>query len=45
MIGPSPDWFIGVHNVELCVDGSWVNEPMTLDLMGYDCGCRIGDNF
>ncbi|KAH9632554.1 hypothetical protein HF086_012361 [Spodoptera exigua] len=31
---PSPDWFIGVDGVNLCVDSSWVDQ-ITLDVRQY----------
>lgn len=28
---PSPDWFVGVDSLDLCVDASWVDQ-ITLDV-------------
>ncbi|XP_050678069.1 spondin-2-like [Leptidea sinapis] len=41
---PSPDWFIGVDRVDLCVDSSWVEE-LTLDLEPLDAGAASGLTF
>ena len=32
MIAPSPDWFVGVHDLGLIESGDWVDE-MTVDLL------------
>lgn len=34
---PSPDWFVGIHNVNLCQDGHWIDE-VTFDLYPWDAG-------
>ena len=44
MIAPSPDWFVGVAGLELCVDGSWV-ESLEVDLYAYDAGSDSGVNY
>ncbi|XP_045499075.1 spondin-1-like isoform X3 [Colias croceus] len=31
---PSPDWFVGVDSLDLCVDNSWVDQ-ITLDVKEY----------
>lgn len=31
---PSPDWFVGVDSLDLCVDSSWVDE-VTLDVRNF----------
>ncbi|CAG9562645.1 unnamed protein product [Danaus chrysippus] len=41
---PSPDWFIGVDSLELCVDSSWVDQ-ITLDLEPLDVGAASGLSF
>ncbi|CAH1286808.1 unnamed protein product [Chrysodeixis includens] len=41
---PSPDWFIGLDSVNLCVDSSWVDQ-MTLDLEPLDAGAASGLTF
>ncbi|KAL4709597.1 hypothetical protein ACJJTC_007328 [Scirpophaga incertulas] len=41
---PSPDWFIGVDSVDLCVDFSWVDQ-ITLDLDPLDAGAASGLTF
>ena len=37
MLAPSSDWFIGVHNMALFENGSWVGEK-SIDLRVYDAG-------
>jgi len=41
MIAPSPDWFIGVHNLSLLDNGEFV-QSMTVDLVAYDSGTDSG---
>ena len=43
MLAPSPDWFIGFYNVEMCdlTNNTW-KTSMTGDLYGYDAGKRAG---
>ncbi|CAG9787617.1 unnamed protein product [Diatraea saccharalis] len=41
---PSPDWFVGVDSVDLCVDFSWVDQ-ITLDLEPLDGGAASGLTF
>ncbi|XP_049703569.2 spondin-2 [Helicoverpa armigera] len=41
---PSPDWFIGVDAVNLCVDSTWVDQ-ITLDLEPLDAGAASGLTF
>ncbi|XP_063363039.1 spondin-1-like [Cydia amplana] len=41
---PSPDWFIGVDSLNLCVDSSWVDQ-ITLDLYPLDAGAAQGLTF
>lgn len=44
MIAPSPDWFVGVHDVSLVENGEWVSS-LTLDLFPYDSGTDSGDRY
>lgn len=44
MIAPSPDWIIGVHDLELCKDGQWVNQ-VSVDLLPYDAGTDSGSSY
>lgn len=38
MIDPSPDWFLGVSGLELCLENcSWA-ESRTIDLFPWDAG-------
>ena len=45
MIGPSPDWFVGVSGVSL-LDGSdeW-RQSLVVDLFPYDAGTEDGEEF
>ena len=45
MIYPSPDWFVGVSGLELCLgNGSWVDEKI-LNLYPYDAGTDSGPTY
>lgn len=45
MIDPSPDWFVGVSRLELCLEnGSWV-ESKVLDLFPWDAGTDSGPTY
>jgi hypothetical protein len=44
MIAPSPDWFVGVHGLNLIQNGDWVND-MTVDLYPYDAGTDSGADY
>jgi len=44
MIAPSPDWFVGIHDVDLRAGGVWARE-MTFDLDPYDSGTDAGANY
>ena len=46
MVAPSPDWFIGVHDVELFDDtsGEW-KQTVEFDLAVYDAGTESGQAF
>jgi len=39
MLGPSPDWFVGIDSEPLMEDGEWAREK-TFDLHPYDGGTR-----
>jgi len=41
MVAPSPDWFVGIHDLELCKFGSWV-PFFTTDLLAHDGGTDSG---
>lgn len=41
MIAPSPDWFIGVRNLDLAPGGVWTGE-LVVDLYAYDAGTDSG---
>jgi len=44
MIGPSPDWFIGVSGLDLREEGIWRNK-VVVDLFAYDAGTRSAQAF
>jgi hypothetical protein len=45
MIAPSPDWFVGVHDLPLIgADGEWV-DSLSIDLVPYDSGTDDGIDF
>ena len=41
MIAPSPDWFVGVHDLNLFANGSWARE-LVVPLFPYDAGTDDG---
>lgn len=41
MVAPSPDWFVGVHGLNLVQNGDWV-EQLTVPLQVYDAGTDSG---
>lgn len=46
-IFPSPDWFLGVRNVDLCnrTSGKWLREKKESRLIPYDAGTDSGTEF
>jgi hypothetical protein len=44
MIAPSPDWFVGVHDLDLCDGTTWI-KSVTRDLFPYDAGTDSGLKF
>ena len=46
MIFPSPDWFLGISNVDMCdpMTGEW-RENLTRNLFPYDSGTDDGTSF
>ncbi len=44
MLAPSPDWFAGIHDLDLFVNGQWVDQ-ITIDLFAYDAGTDSGDTY
>ena len=44
MIAPSPDWFIGVRNLDLRPGGVWAEE-IVVDLYAYDAGTDSGPSY
>lgn len=44
MIAPSPDWFVGVRNLELFENGDWVPGKV-VTLYPYDAGTDSGTNY
>ena len=43
MIAPSPDWFVGVRDLNLFESGSWLNRTVTVAV--YDAGSDSGSTF
>lgn len=44
MLAPSPDWFVGIHDVDLRDGGLWARE-LVFDLDPYDSGTDSGVNY
>jgi hypothetical protein len=44
MVAPSPDWFVGVHDLDLSADGDWAAER-TVVLYPYDAGTDDGATY
>lgn len=44
MLAPSPDWFVGVRDVDLLGPDGWVDR-LELDLVNYDAGTDSGVGF
>jgi Spondin_N len=44
MVAPSPDWFVGVHGLDLR-DGAGWQDHVTVDLFAYDAGTEEGVGF
>ena len=45
MIGPSPDWFVGVSGLSLLDSSDAWRSSHTVDLFAYDAGTEDGENF
>ncbi len=44
MLGPTPDWFIGVSGIDLYNKSKWIADT-TINLYAYDAGTEEGDVF
>lgn len=44
MIAPSPDWFVGVHDLSMRAADQWRDE-VTIDLAAYDAGTDSGPGY
>jgi len=44
MLGPTPDWFVGVNGIDLYQNGKWVSDS-TIQLYALDAGTEDGDVF
>lgn len=44
MVAPSPDWFVGVHDLNLYEGNQWANE-IIVDLYVYDAGTDSGTGY
>ena len=45
MIGPSPDWFVGVSGLSMLNGSDAWRSSHTVDLFAYDAGTEDGENF
>ena len=44
MVAPTPDWFVGVHGLDLRDGAGWKSQ-VVVDLFGYDAGTEQGTGF
>ena len=44
MLAPSPDWFVGVHGLDLLAGGDWV-DSLVVPLQVYDAGTDSGATY
>ncbi len=44
MLAPSPDWFVGVHDLNLCDNNAWRN-TIEVTLFPYDAGTDSGESY
>lgn len=44
MLGPTPDWFVGVSGINLYNNDEWIADT-TISLYAYDAGTEDGDMF
>lgn len=44
MVAPSPDWFVGVHDLDLLASGDWT-DSLVVPLFAYDAGTDSGTGF
>ncbi|MFK7848455.1 MAG: spondin domain-containing protein [Rhodothermales bacterium] len=44
MLAPSPDWFVGVHDLNLYENNTWIDE-LVVDLFVYDAGTDSGTDY
>jgi len=44
MLGPTPDWFVGVSGIDLYANQQWVSDT-TINLYAMDAGTEDGDAF
>lgn len=44
MIAPSPDWFLGIHNLSLISNNEWIKDTL-VNIYVYDAGTEDGDAF
>lgn len=44
MLAPSPDWFVGVHDLDLLQGGDWVDQ-LVVPLSLYDAGTDSGTSY
>lgn len=44
MLAPSPDWFVGVNDLDLLEEGDWIDE-LVIGLAPYDAGTDSGSRY
>lgn len=44
MLGPTPDWFIGINSLNLYNNNKWISDT-SINLYAYDAGTEDGDVF
>lgn len=44
MLGPTPDWFVGINGLNLFADNKWIQDT-TINLYAFDAGTEGGDMF
>jgi Spondin_N len=44
MLAPTPDWFLGIHDVDLRQGSGWISDS-TMNVYAYDAGTEQGDIF
>lgn len=45
MLAPSPDWFVGIRDLELFEANEWRGEMLNISMVAYDAGTDKGEEF